>query len=875
MKKYKYISPEEKKAKEEKKLKQKAKQKRFGKIVGFSLLGIFGVAVLAVLVTWITGGFSTKPIYITALTIEEGTASDNSTDGIFVQGNEVLIVGDKNYTTHISYEPEDSNQTILKVEIKEGRDVLNNSPKTVVAGRPFTLEFAKDEEGRPIGGKVELVFTDSSGLVKQTLKLLVDSPLKELTLSGNDLNKIGNKYALSVTKLNGTKSSLNLSAENSNEYYCQAGFVEFSNSFINNLSFKKTYYYTSNSQQLKLDSVLNNTTSANKTFEFYPLASGNDVSFTTFTHKTFIMQNAFKDEWIETIMNGNIADYDFSEFNAFINTYYSYIATNEEAELFFADNTNPDTGLIEFANDDLDTLKQSLNYIFVINKAEFIISDIVLSKINTEKINFEANIFDIKNFDVNTISVDEQGENDNYFGLSLQSETNSTEDNEILKSRMKDVLIAPYVNTDIDYGLLGDNEKNKTVNTNGFEYFKYLYVNNITYVYDDTCIKVNKSLSNNQTLWSFEALRPVTSNVVLISYLQTILNNGDIEYTYAQPMGVRITYTQSSIAFDNTSYKIALNHDLTNADRNNIILNSVDINFNDLNKGELFSQMEYKRVLWFVPALAGIENIISPLEEHELYSTYDNAGVLEIQRKIVLCDMEGERIKYNDANEFYLIGEGNSLTISPKYASNNNIPLFAMVMQTSLSEGLGDVVSKSIASVDNPNVFENAYCVVTYTNTPAQISVTKYLDTLYVYVKQSGTFMLANSADANITFAPGESGEFYISSIPLNENGTPVTENANETQANLIALNNYLTNFGKACVSITEQDYRLNEVFQAQSSELKSGENYITYSFTINTQQADGSFNLNVQLFEAGTSEKPYVADTSARVTVKINIVQP
>ena len=135
--------------------------KKFFKIFGLVLAGIFGLLVVAVAVAAITGAFSEKKVNIQQLS----WAQDKMT-----------VVDD--FTATINFLPENANQ--LDVELKfvyaDGADIVE-IPERVKAGEEFTIKVKKDENENNIGG--EVVISAQTSLVKtQTnLKILVDVPI--------------------------------------------------------------------------------------------------------------------------------------------------------------------------------------------------------------------------------------------------------------------------------------------------------------------------------------------------------------------------------------------------------------------------------------------------------------------------------------------------------------------------------------------------------------------------------------------------------------------------------------------------------------------------------------------------------------------------
>lgn len=873
---------EKEKEKQEKANIRKKKTKHFFKIFGFSLLGVLGVAIIAVIGTWITGGFSTKPIAISSLTVEEGRLSDGSTAGLLVSGNEVLIMGDESYTTKISFAPEDANQLALTVKVKEGKNLLKSIP-SVTAGKDFTLEFTTDENGKPIGGKIELQFINSNGLVSASLKLLVDSSLTDDMLTLNNANNIATngdgKFLVAVTQQNsGEEFNFQLSSSNINAYVSKPGFVNFTNEFINGLRFKKSYLFTSNNKQLVFVGGMNDDYTNNvRTFGVLPISSGKDVKLYAYTHKTFIMQSAFNDAWINDIMSENLDNVDLVAFNAFVNNYFKYINTTEESNLFFEDKVN-DSGLIELNK---TQLKDSLKYIFVVNDASFIISDIEIESINISSEQKQFSVFSETAYNTSTISVNKENADDtSYFGIEIISKGNNQINNEVLKNRHKDLLIAPYIPSNDNY------DSSKVVESYGVEYPKYLSINDNVYEYNDKYLEVRKVYNNGATSWTIRALSPNidNTNLYLGIRLSYVSSSGEVEYVHALKH-VKINYIESSINFYQQSYSIALNDKVTNLP-NTTYKNEFVVTLDGkdatgelfMNKGQDFGDMEYKKLMWLIPAGNNYQDYIKVLDENALFSSYN--GVTK--NTIKLIDLEGKAINHlGGKNDYYIVGEGDSANIKALHALEGSIPLYAVVLQTTEANGLGEVCY--VEEAVQGGGIERSYKVVSYTDKPLNINITKYLDAVYVYYQGENGLTLCSGVEDAMKMLPNSQASVFVSGMLLDATGTPYKEIRNENgdieKVNLkeieindikIAYKNYLLACGNE-ISFAIEKPELIHTVNSTNIDNYAGENYLTLTLNSNAIVFEDGFNLTVYSFDPeGNSTLPYVPGVKHISLVKI-----
>lgn len=135
--------------------------KKFLKVLGLALAGLFGLIAVAVAVAAITGVFSDEEIKIESLTWEV---------------SKVRVVDD--YTVTVNFLPENANA--LDIELKPltaGAENIVEIPTVVKAGTPFTIKLKKDANGNNIGGEVKIQAKTSLVVTDPNLDILVDVPI--------------------------------------------------------------------------------------------------------------------------------------------------------------------------------------------------------------------------------------------------------------------------------------------------------------------------------------------------------------------------------------------------------------------------------------------------------------------------------------------------------------------------------------------------------------------------------------------------------------------------------------------------------------------------------------------------------------------------
>ena len=132
--------------------------KKFFKILGLALAGLFGLLAAAVGIAAITGVFSEEEIKIESLAWEVTKAR---------------VVDD--YTATVNFLPENAN--VLDIELKiltSGGDNIVELPKSVKAGEPFVIKVKKDANNNNIGGEVQIQAKTSLVVTSPNLQMLVD-----------------------------------------------------------------------------------------------------------------------------------------------------------------------------------------------------------------------------------------------------------------------------------------------------------------------------------------------------------------------------------------------------------------------------------------------------------------------------------------------------------------------------------------------------------------------------------------------------------------------------------------------------------------------------------------------------------------------------
>lgn len=135
--------------------------KKFLKILGLALAGLFGLIAVSVAVAAISGVFNDEEIKIEALSWEVSKAR---------------VVDD--YKATVNFLPENAN--VLDIELKiltAGGENIIELPESVKAGEEFTIKVKKDANGNNIGGEVNIQAKTSLVVTDPNLQILVDVPI--------------------------------------------------------------------------------------------------------------------------------------------------------------------------------------------------------------------------------------------------------------------------------------------------------------------------------------------------------------------------------------------------------------------------------------------------------------------------------------------------------------------------------------------------------------------------------------------------------------------------------------------------------------------------------------------------------------------------
>lgn len=135
--------------------------KKFLKVFGIAMAGLFGLVAVAVAIAAISGLFSDEEIKVESLSWEV---------------TKVRVVDD--FTATVNFLPENAN--VLDVELKlltSGAENIVEVPATVKAGEPFTIKVKKDANGNNIGGEVKIQAKTSLVVTDPNMDILVDVPI--------------------------------------------------------------------------------------------------------------------------------------------------------------------------------------------------------------------------------------------------------------------------------------------------------------------------------------------------------------------------------------------------------------------------------------------------------------------------------------------------------------------------------------------------------------------------------------------------------------------------------------------------------------------------------------------------------------------------
>lgn len=819
--------------------------KKFLKISGFCMLGLVGLVVVALGIAWISGAFSTKKINITSLTIaQDSVVCDNATVmSLSEKSLEMLVVGDSDVSATITHEPTEATEKTLTVKYIHGKDVLEETPETVVAGQPFTLKFKKDSNNLPVGGEIELKFINSTRLVDYSVKILVDRPLfsSDIKFTTEDFNNVtsGSNVGKIVTPSNpNAVKNITLKTLNANAIAPKKGAVVFTNTDILQYKNKKMLYVVSgdNKKFEKANEVVTTTNlngTIDFTYSFKALGATQNVKLMTFVHKTFAMQQDFDENWLYLALNNNLADYPIADLNAFIDKYYKYIAYGDDKEYMDANTLIDETtgGRVLLDSGDMGArLNRVMDAIFATCKQGIIISDVEIANISCKDL-ITYKVFANNTYNVETIGDSET--NLNYLGVVLNSSTQTDIDNQLLKDSIGNLVVAPYTRFVIDdekkvpgdYSLWDfDSDENpivesgpKVTGLDGNEYLEFIKIHNEYdktdewYKFNEDYVTVRKTaLADGKATWALQTLNPTNEDpknlntLHLIYSIESISSDGNASFKYAKSR-LKIEYsTPTNFNWKDEGVGKVLLHNNPNISTSLIeqadfyTINTIGFNASNVISENALSELQYKNIRFYMVADSNKFTTEDGIE----YNIFDMTGYEEVK----LVSMSNNQLfKVSDKDTFYDLGANPSLTAKnitllseDDFASS--VKIFACILQTDIN---GDYITYTDQRVE--------YRKVVASTSVKEYTVSYFAQNLYSYYEvttEDGTkFVLSSQTgeDEKLWGIAGESVKLYISALPLDSDKNVIdnidgedTEKVDEdgvcnAYLNMSALKNYIS----------------------------------------------------------------------------------
>ncbi len=856
--------------------------KRVLKIVGFGLLGIIGLVGLVIAIFAITGGFTKKPVQVSSLVVNVNS----------VEANEVLV--DSDPVVLINYTPSDATALTLDVSVRSGsKEVLSNIPATVEAGRAFTLNLAKDDNGNNIGGEVELLFQNDNKLVRTSLKLMVDVTLTDNSLYfTSDLTpSASGEYKLSVSPSN--TSNLTLQSTITRALNPSTGLVGdntggFVTPELKDMRNKKMYYTIvddKGNQTLQLSSQgiteVDGTNGKAYNFNFAAINGSTSTTITAYVHRTYALARAFNDSWFSGIMaGGEFAE--LSEYNAFINNNLSCFTTTDEARAFFEAYTREVTQNINgqeitqnlvIIDQDTEALQQSLRYVFVTASAKFIISDVQISQITTRS-QVGLTVLD------DTFVVDTANINDK-FGVSIEPSTGSDVDREILLNSVKDLNIGTYTQYTGVMQIVNGDEQPADVQ---FEYdtsgnivgpvvdgrLQYVHVVDTWYEYNTTYASITKN-TDGATTWKLTPYYPNYNvntkinnmpKVYLVYYIDNVDSDANITYKFATSELI-VRYNPVVMSFDDISTR---NIVLVNKGTQTAVEKLPDkykLNSTSVSRSNIVftggAQPEYNKLMWFVASDSN-NSIVEVLDTNDQYLSNIDGTPLSV----TVGGVTYNKWQYLGDDESVALNALNANATYANLATASGAKLFAMMMATDIN---GNVLTRDI-EIDGSYV--NTKIVSRVVNDPINVNVTYQLtgaDKLSIYtpvdgggyVKYEPTTMDEDNNVINntIDYTVGSDFVIYVSALNYVE-GT--FENNNNLK---IGLENYYNNLSTNYSDYVTYNDGKNAV---QYRGIEFVDNNVI-AITLNAQVVTNAFDIIVRRNINNSSLEP-VSDSTPTITL-------
>ncbi len=390
--------------------------KKIMKVFGIISACIVGVIGISIGIFALMGGFEEKVVGLSKIYFDD---TEGMTDKlIFIEDDTTMV---------INYLPNDATETTLKtIVVGSGVTV----PETVTVGKEFTISVVKDANGRNVGGNAEIEFVSNkknsvSNLIAPCrLKVVVDVPVEDSDISFSSSLKYVSSADTSrqyIIAKNKTNTTFYLYANKDNIF----DINQWSDVENKKLYF---YYYDADGNAVEIDVANSATTTPSGepvdcyysnldqryVLNFYP----SDIDTSTFrveakSHRSYQIQQefidlgltAFEDNYLKKSfdqigVNNTVFNSLLSKYSKFLTKYYkNYFALeNPEALTFFESYmTNSGDIILTSGKEILDTIKKSLNYVYVSSFIDFYISDVKVNTFTVDSGSRDMSLIDIVN----------------------------------------------------------------------------------------------------------------------------------------------------------------------------------------------------------------------------------------------------------------------------------------------------------------------------------------------------------------------------------------------------------------------------------------------------------------------------------------------
>ena len=503
---------------------------RYLKILGICVAAIVGLLGISIGIAALTGAFSQKPIHISTIYFEEqviGSGEEGSEEGEVqtqkVQSVYDIIQMEKAYT--VKYEPASANDLELTVTVEGDKNIFENIPSKITAGKPFVLKpVVKD--GFNVAGSVCLKITNPYSSDDCLLYVAVDVLAEEIlevnastfkdcfTFETNRDEEYLENQNSGITQTTGVATStsnttFNFVTSTPKTIWVNSVFTNIldidtggvfpagDNLQVSNLFREISFELVKNkSGQSELDSIVPKSfVSLNREFVKNQYGYKLDIAPTTLNeykqfdikvqmHRSYEIQKAFNDGgfgafrnkyakeiYSDQYLNPTESDWDNlrdklskdSEYTALCNSYYNFL--DEYRDYFGAGNIVSEILNNTKSKSDIKNVIKTLDYVFVTQYQTIRILDVDVESFTIESLNsWSFNVFEEK-----TISIEEIiGGGLSDYALNFQLKAANTQTNlsaaeitAILENLKRSFSIEVYVKNSTD------TNKNKVMGLTG------------------------------------------------------------------------------------------------------------------------------------------------------------------------------------------------------------------------------------------------------------------------------------------------------------------------------------------------------------------------------------------------------------------------